>query len=223
MARATVELGEGRPVTAGDAWGAGVGLFWRYLGLWALLIAAAVAVAVVVGMVVALAIGAVAITDGPVRIMLGALFALVGFVLALALVPVGIGATIVVAYAQRAIAVEDVGPIDALGLGIRLLREHLGESVVLWLINLGLGIGASIVLGVVAVVVAVVLAAVGALIFAATGLAVGTMVYAGLALLALIGVVWVLGGIANTYFWSYWSLAYLRLTGRMAPAAPGQG
>jgi hypothetical protein len=44
------------------------------------------------------------------------------------LILVGLTLSIVVAFAQRAIVVENIGPIDALQSGWRLTRAHVGES-----------------------------------------------------------------------------------------------
>src|SRR5215212_3185685 len=46
MAGATAELATGRPSSFGRAWRAGVHLFWRYAGLWLLLLAAVTLVGV---------------------------------------------------------------------------------------------------------------------------------------------------------------------------------
>ncbi len=126
--------------------------------------------------------------------------------------------SIVVSFAQRAIAVEDVGPVAALRSGWRLMRTHIGESLVTWLINVGLALatGVAVVGGALGAVV--LLAAVGALVFAVAGISTPLFAYAGLAgLLLLVGVL-TLVGITNTFFWSYWTLVYLRLSGRAAPA-----
>jgi hypothetical protein len=116
-----------------------------------------------------------------------------------------------------AIAAEDVGPVAALRSGWRLLRLHIGESLLAWLINVALAIGAAIALvaGVLSALLA--LLGVGAAISEAPGFDTPTFVYMGLAALALLAVGLTLVGVANTFFWNYWTLAYLRLSGR-APA-----
>jgi hypothetical protein len=126
----------------------------------------------------------------------------------LAAVPVAIGASIVVTFAQRAIAVEDLGPVGALGAGLRLLRGHLGESLLAWLIALALGFGAGPAV--------FVLGGVGVGVWAVAGLSAPTVGYGVLAGLVLLAALLVVVGVANTFLWNYWTLAYLRLTGQAA-------
>ena len=95
-------------------------------------------------------------------------------------------AGIVVAFAQRAVAIEDEGPVAALGDGWRLFRGHVGASIVAWLVNLALSIGAGVA---VAVAVGVVFAALGLLglgLWALLGTNVATILYAALAGAAIV-------------------------------------
>jgi hypothetical protein len=242
MARATLELASGRSSTLSSAWQAGRQLFWRYAGLWLVLAGAAATVALAIAVMVAATIAyapfglllallvAAGAVFGFVRVILGmsgswsaprwliglgaTLFALPLFTI---LIVAALAVSIVVAYAQRAIAAEDVGPVAALRSGCRLLRLHIGESLLAWLINVALAIGAAIAVlaGVLSALLALV--GVGAAIWAAAGFDTPTFVYMGLAALALLAVGLTLAGVANTFFWNYWTLAYLRLSGR-APA-----
>ena len=251
MAQATADLATGHTSSLGRAWSAGVHLFWRYVGLWLVLVAAGMLIAAVIGAVVAAvaiagaasgaafaigALAAAAIVIGFVvfvvqtvgetsvprwLIVIGAtLFALPLFTV---LAVVALGLSIVVAFAQRAIAVENVGPVDALRSGWRLARAHMGESLLAWLINVGLaiatafmallGIGAGLVL----------LGGIGWAVFSIAGLTAPTVAYIGVGGVALFALILTLTGIANAFFWTYWTLAYLRLSGRggeeMAAAA----
>src|SRR5262249_46164368 len=52
MARATADLATGHPSSLGRAWGAGVHLFWRFVGLWLVIIVAGIVVAALVAAVV---------------------------------------------------------------------------------------------------------------------------------------------------------------------------
>jgi hypothetical protein len=140
-----------------------------------------------------------------------ALFALPIFTV---LIVVGLAVSIVVAFAQRAIAVEDVGPIDALRSGWRLTRTHLGDSLLTWLVNAGLALatGIAVVMGVLGALV--LLGGVGALLFAIAGFGAPTVAYIGLSAALFLAGVLTLTGIANTFFWTFWTLVYLRLSGR---------
>lgn len=211
LAKATAEVATGHEMTLGRAWRAGLHFFWRYVGLWlvlaaaVLLIGAAVGALVVSGVLIANATDAVA----PLVVLGG----LLGLALLLAAIAGGVVASIVVAYAQRAIALEDLGPVAALRAGWQTFRGHLGDSLLTWVVSIGLTIGAAIAIALIVGVALAVLAAIGYAIWAATGLGAATIAYAALGLLALVAGGLVLAGIVNTFFWNYWTIAYLRLTG----------
>jgi len=253
MAQATADLATGHTSSLGRAWSAGLRLFWRYVGLWLVLLAAGIILAAIIGGVVA-AVSLVAVAGNAtgVGVAIGALAAaaiVVGFVvfvvrllgetsvprwliviaatlfalpLFTVLAVVALGLSIVVAFAQRAIAVENVGPIDALRSGWQLARAHLGESLLTWLINVGLAIATALtaLLGIGAVVV--LFGGIGWTIFSLAGLTAPTVAYIGVGGVALLALILTLTGIANAFFWTYWTLAYLRLSGRsreeMGPA-----
>jgi hypothetical protein len=217
MAAATVELGTGHQATPGRAWRAGIHLFWRYAGLWLALALLSVAVAAVIGGSIALVVGFGAVTGSRLAVAVVAL--VLGVPLILALLALVVGTNIVVAYAQRAIAAEDEGPIAALRSGGRLLRTHLGESVLAWVVSLGLTVVAGIGIAMVVLLTAGILAGVGAGLWALAGTNAATIGYAILGGLTVLGVVALLAAITNTFFWNYWTLAYLRMSGRtQAPA-----
>ncbi len=217
MARATAELATGQGTSLGAAWREGLHFFWRYVGMWALLVAAGILVALVVGGVVALAVGAglfaVNLAEVP-AVLTVALVAIVAIPFAIAAVVAGIGVTIVVAYAQRAIAVEDVGPVRALTDAWNLFRGHLGTSLLVWLVNVALSIGVGIAIGAVVVVLLAVLGGLGFLVWSAVGLTAGTVSYGVLAGILFFAGLLLFLGVANTFFWNYWTIAYLRLSGQ---------
>jgi hypothetical protein len=246
MAEATTGIVTGRGSSLGRAWSAGVHLFWRYVGLWLVLLVAIVGIA---GALIAAAAVMVYMGDAPaVGLALGGLMAaavIVGFVtfvlrlihdsgvprwlMALAaalfalpiftvLVAAALVLSIVTAFAQRAIVAENAGPIDALRVGWRLTREHFGESLLTWLVNLGIAVagGIALLLGVLGALL--LLGGIGAAVFALAGLSAPTLVYIGAGGLAFLVGVLAIAGIANTFFWTYWTLAYLRLSGRPVQA-----
>ena len=131
---------------------------------------------------------------------------------ALALAFFAMAVSVVVLYAQRAIAVEDVGPVEALRSGWRLVREHLGDSVLAWLVALALGLAGGLVVAAGAAVAAAVLGAVGYAVLSAAGMTLATFVYGAGAVVAVLGVLLTLVAVANTFFWNYWTIAYLRLS-----------
>jgi hypothetical protein len=213
MARATEDAARNRRTSLRQAWQAGLRFFWRYLGLWLLLLAIGIAILVVFGVLFLLFVAGSAAAEGAARTTFVVILVLLGLAAFLIALPLVVGLTIVVAYAQRAIVVEDVGPWDALGVGVRLVRDRLGPSLLVWLISLALGIGAAFALGLAAVLLIIPLGGVGALLFLTTGISAGSIAYAVVAALVFIGVMWFLAAIVNTYFWHFWTLAYLDLRG----------
>src|SRR6266542_2514105 len=211
MAEATVDLANGRRSSLGRAWRTGTRLVWRYAGLWLLLAGIALAVAAVVGGMVAAGVGAAALTGAPrVFAVLGALVAIP---LALMGIVGGIGLSVTVAYAERAIYAEDAGPIEALRAGWRTLRANVGTSALLWLINVAMAIGIGIVGTMAGLILLAVLGGAGPAIWAAAGWSAPLIAYGALGVLALVAVALTAGAMANTFFWNFWSLAYVRLTG----------
>jgi hypothetical protein len=210
LTRATADLAEGRPTSLGQAWRAGRRLFWRYVGLAALLALAALVLAAVIGGVVALSFGVGAAFGA--RLVTLALAIIFGVPLVLAAAVGAVGVSIVVAYAQRAIAIDNVGPLDALAIGWRVLRGHLGESLLGWVINLGIALAAGTTLALGVGLAVAILGGLGALLWWLAGVSAALVGYAAVAALAVLGLGLVLAAISNTFFWSYWTLLYLRLT-----------
>lgn len=205
LTRAGVDATGGRAPTLGEAWGAGLRLFWRYVGLWLVVVAIAIAVGIVAAIAVAIVAG-IGLTGGaPLAILLGLVLAVVGIALAVALATT-------VTFAQRAIAVEAIGPLVALGAGWRLFRAHLGTSVALWIVNIAVAIVAGIAITIAVAIVLIPVAIVGYAIWSAAGIGAALIGLAIVAGAVLVAVLCVLAAIAGTFFWHYWTLAYLRLT-----------
>ena len=201
MAQASSDLVRGRPTSLGQAWRAGLRLFWRYAGLVGIQFLAVIAAGLLIG---ALA-GVAYVTGGTgaavgAGIAAGALFAVL----------IGIPATIVIAFAQRAIVVDGAGPIAAVSRGIALLRRRLGASLLTWLVSVALGIGAGIGFIVALVIAAIPLAIIGVIIFV---VAPGPLLvaYIILAVLAALAAILVGAAALNTFFWHFWTVAYLEL------------
>src|SRR5262245_16129782 len=133
MTDATLAFGRGESVTAGMAWGAGARLFWQFLGLYLILVLSAIFVAFVVGIFVAIALGSTSTVAPSVRGVLTGLWVVLGVIAGLLFIPIAIGVSVVVAYAQRAIVDERVGPIVGLRAAWLLARQHLSTSFFVWL------------------------------------------------------------------------------------------
>jgi hypothetical protein len=207
VVRAAVDLETGHPTSLGAAWRVGRHLFWRYVRLTLLLAGAAIVLAAILAGLIAVILAGRA---NGVALMLALL---IGAPAVLLLVPAAIAASIVVSYAERAIAVDDVGAIEALRHGWRTFQTHLGESALAWLVSVAVSIGMSIVAVIVMGTAFALLGGLGVVLWAAAGLTAPTVAYAVLALLALLALGALLAGIANTFLWNYWTLAYLRLHG----------
>jgi len=209
LASATAELAGGRESSPGRAWRTGLHLFWRFAGLWLLLIAAALAIGTLVAAFVALVIGLVTLTQNTALVVAPAV--LVGLVLVVAGIAAGIVASIVVPFAQRAIAVRDIGPLAALRDGWQVLRARPGASLLVWLLNLALTFGVGLLVTIALVVALLILGIPAALLWSAFELSAPTMVYLSAAGLVVFALLLALAAVSNTFMWTYWTLAYLRL------------
>lgn len=202
LVRAAADLATGNPSSLGRAWHAGPTLFWRFAGLWVIVAGVALVAAASLAACIALAVAA-----GSPRPLMG----LVLLPVVAAGVAVPVGASIVVPFAQRAIAVRDEGPVAALRDGWVLFETHLRAALLVWLLALVLGLVAGTVVAVGTIASVVLLGGIGALVWAAAGLGATTTAYGALALLLFVGALVVVAAGVNTFFWNYWTLACLRL------------
>lgn len=214
LAGATADFAAGRQSSPGRAWRTGLHLFWRYAGLWLLLAATVVVVTALVVSFAALVYALATAVEQAAWVIAPAV--LLGFVLVLAGIVAGVAVSIVVPYAQRAIAVLDVGPIAALGDGWRVLRANPGSSLLVWLIDIGLSIGSALVITLAMLLTVVVLGLPALGLWGAFAWTTPTIAYLVVAGVVALGILLTLSSVANTFIWSYWTLAYLRLRGQLA-------
>ena len=205
---AAIEGGEERRFSS--TWRAGVTYFWRVLGQVLLFIGIVLGLLLAVGIPVALlVVGTFAATGSiALRAIVAAVAALV--VVALLLV-VFIPLAIVRQFARRELVVGGQRVVASVGSGYRLFRQNLGRSLLVWLIQLGLMLGAGIALIIALLIVGLVLA-LPAIILLATGYSMAAIVAGVVAALILLPLFVVAVGILGTFNHSYWTLAYLRLT-----------
>ena len=215
---AAIDRGEGRRF--GSGWRAGLGNVWRVLGYYVVYFLITLGLLVAIGVPIGLLVGVTfAVTQSvAARVIVAVLAGLLGL---LALIVVFIPLSIVGQYALREIVVRRTGVFASFGGGYRIFRRDVGRSLLLWLINLLLGIGITI-----AVVLA--LGIVGLVLFLPTILlafaemsaaAVVTGIVAGVILLPILLAT---SGATGAFFHSYWTLAYLRLTGHREDGEPAQ-
>jgi hypothetical protein len=221
MAGASVALARGQQTSLRAAWRAGLRLGWRYVGLWLLLLLVGlvgiVVTLLIVGVVAGIGFLAARTGGGGIALAVG-LAIVVGIPLVLLLIAGTIALSIVFIYAQRLIATEDAGPAEALGLGWRLLRGRTGPSTLVWLVSFGLGIGAAIAGFVVLLPILALFGGAGYVAYTGSGLGAPLVVITALGVLTLLAAGILLAAITNTFFWHYWTRAYLRLRPPPAPA-----
>lgn len=193
----------------GTAWKSGTRTFWRVLGWAALLVVIAVGMLIVVGV----PLGGIAFAVFSATESLGVRIA-VGIVLALlaiaALIVLFVPLQIVAALAVRELVLREQRPVAALRNGYRMFRAHLGPSLLVWLIQLGITIGVTIVALVLVVGLTLAVAVPTIALFAAD-LAAAAIAVLVLAALILIPLFLVVLGALGTFTHSVWTLAYLRL------------
>lgn len=214
IASATIRLARGEATSLGPSWGEGRRFFWRFLGLGLIQLGIVIAVAILVGILAVFGAAAIAVAGNGARVAIIVILLLIGIPLGLALIVAAIMFVIAIAYAQREIVANDLGPWTALTHGWGLTRSHLGSSLLVWLINIGLAIGAGIAIAFALIILVLILGVIGVIFWAAFGFGTPTIAYIVLGIIITLAGAWLLGAISNTFFWSYWTLAYLRLRER---------
>lgn len=207
-----IEAGE--QVSLGRAWHSGVSIFWRFLGLWLIAIGLAIAVAAVVGVVIFTTVVAAGVAGEEPTGRMVVLLVLLGTLGILLLIPVAIVVSIIFAFAQRAVAVDGYGSIAAIGRGWEVFRSRLGDTLLTWVIGVAMLIAAGIGVVIVLAFPAIPLALFVVGLVMTVGLNTTTIIAIGSAVLLLLLLAVVVSSPVNTFFWTYWTLAYLRLTGR---------
>jgi hypothetical protein len=206
---AAIDRGERRRF--GSTWRAGTANVWRVLGYFVLFILISLGLLLVIGIPATLAIvGTLAATDSVgARVLVIVLIALAGIA---ALILIFIPLSIIGQYALRELVIRGVRITRSIGSGFRVFRRNLGRSLLLWLIQLGIMIGAGIVLLIVALLVGLVLFLPTILLAVSdhTTAAIVAGIVAGVILLPLLIVA---SAALSTFNHSYWTLAYLQLTG----------
>jgi hypothetical protein len=99
----------------------------------------------------------------------------------------------------------------------RLFRRNLGKSLLLWFIQIVVGVAAGILFAITLLIVAALLGIPSVLLLVLVGksVGIGAFVLAGVVFLIV-----VLAAAMGTFNHAYWTLAYLRLT---APPTPSPG
>ena len=128
-------------------------------------------------------------------------------------VPVMWAIYVVIEQANIALVVENLGITDAISRGWRVVRDNIGNMIVMSLILfLGVGIIGGVIIGIPLLVVSAP---------AMMGMVAGTsdalrngMLVSGLLFLVYLPIMILLSGILRSYTTSAWTLTYLRLTAK---------
>ncbi|MGF1473128.1 MAG: hypothetical protein ACFB50_15500 [Rubrobacteraceae bacterium] len=210
LADSVYAVDRGEPRRFASTWRAGTSRFWRVLGYFLVyfLIGAVllVAIALPVGLLVA---GTLVATESTgARILVIALAVLAGILLMIVLFVV-LG--IVAKFALRELVVRGTGIFGSFGGGLRLFRDNLGKSLLVWLINIGLSIAAWIAFFVALLVVGLVLF-LPTIILATQDLSTAAVITGIAAGVILLPIILVVSAALGTFFHTYWTLAYLRIS-----------
>ncbi len=201
-----IQLAEDKgQVAFGEAWAIGLRYFWRMLGMTIVLIAPALLFGL-------LAAGVVLLTFG-----LGALCILP---LLCAFIILYIPFSVVIWLGQIGIIVDDLSVFSAVSKGWELLKTNVGPVIVLGLILFVIGL----VIGLVALIPLAVIAAPVLLAFLSdpNNPNIPLLIGAGLALLCLLPILWLVSSVVTTWVYSTWTLAYRHFTGKASTAATPQ-
>jgi hypothetical protein len=204
---AAIDGGERRGFSS--TWRAGTSYFVRVLGQVLLFLGIAIGLLLAGGIPIALLVAGAFATDSiGFRVLAVVVAALAAIAL---LIIVFILLAIVRQFARRELVVRGVGVLGSVGSGYRLFRSNMGTSVLVWLIQLGLMLGAGIALIIAALIVGFILFLPTIILAVAeyTTAAIAAGVVAGVILLPILIVAI---AILGTFNHSYWTLAYLRLT-----------
>jgi len=145
------------------------------------------------------------------------------FLVLLLAIAIGTALSLLMQFFRRACALEELGVIEAIRRGLAVVRQHLKDVVIMWLITVGLSIGWLILMIPVVILLAIVAGVVGGL---------PALLVGGLARLALEGATpWILaaavglaifvvvmaapllflGGLVEVFKSSLWTLTYREL------------
>lgn len=191
------------------AWAKGRSAFGRVVVL-RLLVGLIVLGFVALAVVPLILLGLLIAAQSPMAVVVGILAGVLLALILIAAIPFFIALTISQQYALRYIVLRQKRAVEGLKEGFRLLRENLGQTLLLWLVTVGLGIGATVALLLAILIVAI---PVGILVFIMFQIGPVTGVTSlALAALILIPLLLTAGGAMSAYFSTYWTLAFSQLS-----------
>jgi hypothetical protein len=201
LIRGTMKAEQGAErLTFGELWHDGLAYFWRVFGLNLLM-----------GVIIVVAILVIFISGAILTGLTLGLFVFCLIPIICLLVPVMWAVSVVIEQANVALVVENLGIIEAINRGWRVVRDNIGNMILMSLILiLGIGFIGGAIIGLPLLIVSAP---------AFVGIAAGTtealrngMLVSGLLFLVYLPVLLLLSGILRAYTSSAWTLTYLRLT-----------
>ena len=206
---AAIDRGEQRRFSS--AWRAGLSSLWRVLGYYVLFILISIGFLLAIGIPLALLVGGTFFATESVgaRVSVAVLAGLAAIGL---LILVFIPLAIIGQFALRELVVRRERVFSSIGGGYRLFRRNPGRSLLVWIIQVGVMLGAGIAL-IVAVLLLGLVLFLPTIFLAVAGYTTAAIVAGAIAGLILVPLLLVASGALGTFNHSYWTLAYLRLTG----------
>ncbi|HEX2728507.1 MAG TPA: hypothetical protein VHM16_02060 [Rubrobacteraceae bacterium] len=210
LAESVAALDRGEERRFGTTWRAGTANFWRVLGLKLLFILISIGVSLILTLVlVAPTVGIFFATESVAARVIAVIFAVLAGIALLVLIFIPLA--VIGQWALRRLVVDRDRIWESIRSGFGLFRRNIGRSLLVWLIQLGLMLGAGIVMLIALIILGLLLVGPAFLLIRAdyTALAITVGAIGGTILLA---VFFVLSAILGTFNSSYWTLAYLRLS-----------
>ncbi len=122
-------------------------------------------------------------------------------------------------FAARAVVLEEKRPMEAFRRSWRVIMDNLTQTLFMFLISVGLSIGASIAMLLV-VGVSAIPAIVAWIVTGASGWAIPGIVIASVLTLLPLAALFTTVGLMNAYFTTYWTIGYSKLAGHEPPDTP---
>lgn len=225
LVAAVDHLDNGETMTLGEAFGAGTRVIWRVIGIYLLIYLPVLLVSALVGVLLVVGIGGTAalgaFSSNPEALLTGGLGATIGLMvlcfclLLCVMIPVLIVLAYVAEFGLRAAIVDDMRVVDSIRQGWRVIRQNLGEVILLAVLMFVISLMAGFAIGIVMIPFAAILITPMMLSLGREG----TM--------TSLNVAWLIGGsiclsifgaalmsVLQTWVSAVWTLAYKELSGK---------
>jgi hypothetical protein len=197
--------------TLGSAWAVGQRRFWTLFGIGVLMVLPILLIVLLAVIGIFMVAGGAILSGnrgenaaGPV---IAGLFACICPLICVAVIA-GIVLTVLRLFAERAAILEGLGWTAAVGRGWQVMRQNLGNTLILWIIFLVLGL----IIGAIAAAISLPIVAPLAIFVGNNGLSNAALIpICGLGLIATL-IAAIVGAILNTFTSATWTLAYRQMT-----------